>query len=216
MDAPAPGARPRSGACACACAARCRASASGPSPTGSRRELGAQRLRAQRRRGRADRGRGRARRRSSSTRCGATPPPLARIDSHRGRRSCRRVGGAGFVIDRDAAGQSRRPASAPTPRSARTASTSCSIRRAASIGYPLVNCTHCGPRYTLTRALPYDRAADLDGAVPDVRRLRARLRRSRRTAASTPSRSPVRAAARSSTRRSPTSPPACAPAGSSR
>ncbi len=83
-------------------------------------------------------------------------PPLARIDSIEVA-AIAPVGGEGFIIEATRQGKSTTRIGAdaavceacleelfdPTSR---------------FFGYPLINCTHCGPRYTLTRALPYDRA----------------------------------------------------------
>ena len=85
-----------------------------------------------------------------------TPPPLARIDSIEVA-AIAPTGGEGFTIDTTRRGKS-------TTRIGADAAVceACldELFDPASrfFGYPLINCTHCGPRYTLTRALPYDRA----------------------------------------------------------
>ena len=84
------------------------------------------------------------------------PPPLARIDSL-DLAELPLSGGSGFAIAATAAGPSLTRIGADV---AVCDECLAELFDPASrfYRYPLVNCTHCGPRYTLTRALPYDRA----------------------------------------------------------
>lgn len=83
-------------------------------------------------------------------------PPLARLDSLHCDEIARR-GDAGFVIEttRQGRAQTRIPADAATCENCLDDLFNPSSR---FYHYPFVNCTHCGPRYTLTNNLPYDRA----------------------------------------------------------
>lgn len=82
-------------------------------------------------------------------------PPLARIDRLE-RESLAIAGDCDFVIRQSVDGET-------TTRIVADAATcdACLAElfdpTSRYFGYPFINCTHCGPRYTITRHLPYDR-----------------------------------------------------------
>jgi len=92
-------------------------------------------------------------------------PPLARIVGLEATRE-QPAGGAGFhIVDSRAAGA---PAVAVSVDVAMCGDCSAELVDPADrrFGYPFVNCTNCGPRYTIILSVPYDRAATTMARFP--------------------------------------------------
>ncbi|MFO1283772.1 MAG: carbamoyltransferase HypF [Burkholderiales bacterium] len=88
-------------------------------------------------------------------RLAAEAPPLARIDACE-TQDGPAIGATGFAITGSGGG---RTATASAPDTAVCADCLAELFEPGDrrYRYAFVNCTHCGPRYTITRALPYDR-----------------------------------------------------------
>ncbi len=94
----------------------------------------------------------------------AEAPPAAHINALRQRRTGEIAGlppapAAGFLILESAA-DAAEPTAAVTPDLALCADCRRELADPGDRrhGYPFINCTNCGPRYSIVRALPYDRA----------------------------------------------------------
>ena len=139
---------------------RCRASASGPFVYRLARELGAAGWVRNDERGVLVRGRGR-RRRPSTRSCAGCPPRRRRWPRSSGcraedARADRRE--RGFAIVAERARRARRRARHARHRDVRRLPAPSSFDPAdRRYRYPFVNCTNCGPRFTIVRGVPYDR-----------------------------------------------------------
>ena len=93
-------------------------------------------------------------------------PPLAVIESV-DTQAIPVVGGTGFIdraTHRDPTADARWPP--PTSRCAPNAPPNSATPATGATGMPFVNCTNCGPRFTIIASLPYDRASTTMAGFP--------------------------------------------------
>ena len=93
------------------------------------------------------------------------PPPLARVDDVR-TEALSPVGGEGFAVRDSALDGERRALVPPDTATCRDCLAELHDPADRRGGYPFVNCTNCGPRYTIVTSVPYDRTRTTMAGFP--------------------------------------------------
>ena len=164
-------------------------------PAGGR--AGAGRIRAERRPRGAARGGGRRRRRSSASSPGWGPTPRRwRWSSGSPSRPAIRSAHSGFQIVESPREGAADAAGLPRQRDLRRLPGELFDPADRRYRYPFINCTNCGPRFTIVRGIPYDRPFTTMAGFAMCAALPRASTTIPPTAASTPSPTPVRSAGR--------------------
>ncbi len=92
-------------------------------------------------------------------------PPLAVVETVSSRSLAVR-GGHGFRIEESRDGSQRHTLVSPDVATCQACLQEVFNPADRRYRYPFINCTHCGPRFTITRAVPYDRAVTTMSGFP--------------------------------------------------
>ncbi|MCU1348747.1 MAG: (NiFe) hydrogenase maturation protein HypF, partial [Acidobacteria bacterium] len=101
-----------------------------------------------------------------------SPPPLAQVDGISVSELPPQQT-SGFTIEESAAGEASLGLVSPDVALCDDCRRELHDPADRRFGYPFINCTHCGPRYTIIRALPYDRPTTTMVVFPMCDRCRA-------------------------------------------